>query len=328
MNKILSISIAAYNVEKFLDKTLKSLLIDSMNLLEVLIVNDGSTDKTATIAKKYCKEYPNTFKLIDKKNGGYGSTINAGIRKATGKYFKQLDGDDWYDSKNLEYIINKLININSDVVYSPFITYNEKDDSEEVTDLYSKEYSGEIDTFLKNAKRMKMHSLMFKTKILREKKIKIDEKCFYTDVEYVLYPLIYCKTITIFKEPIYVYRIGRDEQSVSKIGKLKHYKDHIRMSKNILDIIPYLKKQSFTKRHYIEKYIAEIEATTVNSFMMLLKATKENYNSIQEFDNFVKSKSYNVYKSMEHYARTIRIIRKNNYLLYRILKIYKLIKGE
>lgn len=106
INKILTISIAAYNVEKYIGKTLDSLINDDvMDKIEVLIENDGSTDNTAGIANEYVKNYPNTFKLINKQNGGYGSTINRSIKEAQGKYFKQLDGDDFLDTENLRKLV-------------------------------------------------------------------------------------------------------------------------------------------------------------------------------------------------------------------------------
>ena len=70
--------------------------------LEVLIVDDGSKDDTAEIAKRYEERYPNTFKLVKKENGGWGSTLNKGIEIGTGKYFKQLDGDDYFSHENLD----------------------------------------------------------------------------------------------------------------------------------------------------------------------------------------------------------------------------------
>ena len=95
MEKILSVSIASYNVEKFIRKALDSCCIpEIMDRLEVLVVNDGSTDGTLQIAREYEKQYPQTFRVIDKKNGGYGSTVNASIKAATGRYFRLLDGDD------------------------------------------------------------------------------------------------------------------------------------------------------------------------------------------------------------------------------------------
>ncbi len=102
MEKTLSISIAAYNVEEFLKNTLDSLVApEIMDDIEVLIIDDGSKDNTAAIGKEFVDKYPNSFKVISKPNGGYGSTINAAIDAATGQYFKTLDGDDWYDTENL-----------------------------------------------------------------------------------------------------------------------------------------------------------------------------------------------------------------------------------
>lgn len=116
-DKLLTISIAAYNVAPYLSKTLSSLIIDkNLDRLEVLIINDGSKDETSDIAEEFVKKYPQTFVLINKKNGGHGSTINAGIENATGKYFKVLDGDDWLDPQGLEKLLYKLDKTNADLV--------------------------------------------------------------------------------------------------------------------------------------------------------------------------------------------------------------------
>ena len=102
MEKILSVSIASYNVEKFIRKALDSCCIpEIMDRLEVIVVNDGSTDSTLEIAREYETKYPETFRVIDKINGGYGSTVNASIRVAAGRYFRLLDGDDWFDRDGL-----------------------------------------------------------------------------------------------------------------------------------------------------------------------------------------------------------------------------------
>ena len=91
--KTLTISVAAYNVEETLGKTLESFNDSRVySDLEVLIVNDGSTDHTKEIAQKYEKLAPETFKYVEKENGGHGSTINKCISVATGKYFKVIVG--------------------------------------------------------------------------------------------------------------------------------------------------------------------------------------------------------------------------------------------
>ena len=144
MNKILTVSIAAYNVEKFLEKTLDSLIIKDIDSLEVLIINDGSKDGTLHIARKYEKEYPNIFRVINKENGGYGSTINVGIDNANGKYFKQLDGDDWYEKDNLKEILNILQNSDEDIIYTPYIEFYERDGSSNIINNKIEEHNKNV----------------------------------------------------------------------------------------------------------------------------------------------------------------------------------------
>ena len=96
MDKILTVSVAAYNVEKFIRNTLDSCIAEEiMTDLEVLVVDDGATDATAEIVREYEDKYPQTFRLIHKENGGYGTTVNRSMQEASGKYFRLLDGDDW-----------------------------------------------------------------------------------------------------------------------------------------------------------------------------------------------------------------------------------------
>ena len=119
--KILSISVAAYNVEKYLVKLFEFLNIspEVNQKIEVIIVNDGSTDKTLEIANRFKSQYPQSVVIIDKKNGGYGSTINSSIAIAKGKYFKILDGDDWFNKNTLEDFLGFLENEEVDLVISP-----------------------------------------------------------------------------------------------------------------------------------------------------------------------------------------------------------------
>ena len=107
IKKILTISIAAYNVERFISNTLDSLVslsgesLEMLKRLEIIVVNDGSKDNTENIVKKYVDKYPFAVNLITKENGGYGSTINVAAKAANGKYFKLLDGDDTFITENI-----------------------------------------------------------------------------------------------------------------------------------------------------------------------------------------------------------------------------------
>ena len=107
--KVLSVVIPAFNIEKYIDETLQSFIASAVfSELEILIVNDGSVDGTKIKAESYSNKYPNNIRLINKENAGHGSTINVGIKEATGKYFKVVDGDDWVDSEGLVRVVEKL----------------------------------------------------------------------------------------------------------------------------------------------------------------------------------------------------------------------------
>ena len=125
--KLLTVSIAAYNVEAYLTETLESLAVpEILDELEVLVIDDGSTDSTGEIARKYAEKYPGTFHLISKENGGYGSTINRGLTEASGRYFKQLDGDDSF-SEDLADFIRLLRERSEDLIITRVIRRSEKD---------------------------------------------------------------------------------------------------------------------------------------------------------------------------------------------------------
>ena len=225
--KQLTVSIAAYNVEAYLAETLESLAVpEILGELEVLVIDDGSTDSTGEIARKYEEKYPGTFRLISKENGGYGSTINRGLMEASGRYFKQLDGDDSF-SEDLADFIRLLRERSEDLIITRVIRRSEKDGKETVRDyapdmpegscLFSEADIPDILT---------MHSVTFRTDFLREKWRPITEHCVYTDLEYVTYPLVRVKTAYIVHRPLYVYRIGVEGQSISAAGIRKHYREH------------------------------------------------------------------------------------------------------
>lgn len=218
--KILTISIAAYNVEKYIRNTLESLIMPEIfGDIEVLIINDGSTDSTSLIAEQYMKKYPDVFILVNKENAGYGSTINTSIKIARGKYFKQLDGDDWFERENFRDFVNFLRSCDADCIYSPYWKIYEQNKKKQLISVKDP---------VENRIRVNdigMWALAFKTKIFVENKIEITEKCFYTDTEYNLKPLFYVSTIKYFNKPVYCYRQGISGQSVSKEGWKNHYYD-------------------------------------------------------------------------------------------------------
>lgn len=331
MSKILTISIAAYNVQDYIKKTLKSLLIENIDDLEILVEDDGGTDNTVNIVKEYEKNYPNIIKIVHKENGGYGSTINKSIEIASGKYFKQLDGDDWYDSENLKELLNVLRKTAADAIYTPYKEFYENGKIYKLKDFLSEDICGEIniETAVKNNnKHFNMYTMCYKTEILRKNNIKLLEKCFYTDTQYAMYPIPNLRNVYVLHKPIYVYRLGRTEQSVSVEGHIKHYKDHVKVSK---DIIEFYNKTKFDNKYvqeYIWRYIVEHVAETISGFYMVLEPTKENLEKIIIFEKYILAKNQTLYKDIAKQSKIVRILRMTmyNFDVYKILRKYKIKK--
>ena len=207
--KILSVSVACYNLKDMIETNIKSFCESSVaDDVELIITDDGSTDNTLEYAEKWEKQYPNVIKLIRKKNEGPGSTVNSGIKNATGKYFRMVDGDDWVDSKNLELFIEFLRGCDSDLVISDYDIYDNENKKIIETKTCSLPPLNQfhVDKAYLNIP-FEMHSLTFKTSILKENEISLDN-CFYTDVEYTLFPMKYVNTISYFNKTIYIYRVA------------------------------------------------------------------------------------------------------------------------
>ena len=128
MNKIyplISVVIPAYNAEQFLDETLESVLSQTYENWECIIVNDGSTDSTESVAKKWC-EKDSRFRLTNKENGGLSSARNWGIKESKAEYIAFLDADDILTPDSLEVRINVLIEQNVDLVATKLQHFTDK----------------------------------------------------------------------------------------------------------------------------------------------------------------------------------------------------------
>ncbi|MGI0530310.1 glycosyltransferase family 2 protein [Treponema socranskii] len=227
MRKVITFSIAAYNVESYIQKCLDSFIVDSvLDKIEVIIVNDGSTDKTQVIAQTYCDKYPNSFFLINKENGGHGSTINKAIETSAGKYFKAVDGDDWVDSKQLSSVINTLETISEDIVVCNFrecYMQSEREHTVEFPFIPQKKKVLFSDIAWKET--IPFHGIIYKTEILQKHRIRVTERIFFEDTELSLYPLPFVQTVFYIPTPLYCYRLEREGQSCSIQGIKKHIDD-------------------------------------------------------------------------------------------------------
>lgn len=317
VEKLLTVSVAAYNVADYIRGTLDSVIHpDCIDAMEILVVDDGGTDETLSIVKEYEEKYPNSVFGIHKENGGYGSVINTSIRRATGKYFKQLDGDDWFETANLPAFLKLLERIDADYVVTPMRMVDEGDGSEVIRDYFENTPEGTYPFDDMDFQEISpMHCSCFRTKLLQEHDITITEHCFYTDVELVNRPVPYMNTICIFHQPIYVYRIGREGQSVSKTGIRKHYKEHEKVFWNILEIYRGLSEDQTAKRQFLRRRLVK-ETAAQMKYYCYLERGKGPKGELKAFGNRLNQEAPELLKAAMSYSRFVRIMVKSNYFAY------------
>lgn len=324
MNKILTIVIPSYNTEEYMDFCLPFFLSDDkiLSSIELLIVNDGSIDKTLQKAITYAEKYPDTIKIIDKKNGGHGSTINIGVKEAKGKYIKVVDGDDWVISKNLTKLVKFLETVDYDMVINPYIEYNEKNSKEKIKknrfiEKYKFACSYNFDDIDFENEWIQMHSITYRTEVLQDNELILDENTFYVDAEYILYPIPYIKKICFLDFPVYMYRVNSDQQSVSLQGIQKNINHHRKVVDSCLDFFYDIENElSKTKRKYIEYRIIRLINTQYNIFFSFAP-TEIKMKELEEFDLYIQEKHKHFYVSSKDNI-FVKIYKKNSNT-YRII---------
>lgn len=235
MQKLLTIVVPVYKVEAYINKCLDSLLMspELMQRLEVIIVNDGTPDNSAEMSREYVKRYPNTFRQIDKENGGHGSAWNVGLREATGKYLRFLDSDDWLT--NLSGFMDKLSLCDTDVVITRMCRcYEDIKVSEDsicpktidtvlpISKIDSKEFS-ECDCI------GNFWFSTYKTDLLKPLYPLFLEGVSYDDSILYIIPFLYAKDYIAFDMVLYNYLLGRSGQSMALDVQRKKIPDRIKV---------------------------------------------------------------------------------------------------
>lgn len=221
--KLLSIIVPAYNMEDYLAQCVESVLrTPSLAMVEIIVVNDGSKDKTLRIAKQYAERYAGTVRVVDKPNGNYGSTINAALPLAQGEYVKILDADDSFDGSRVAEFIDFLRKMRGvDMVVTPFVEVGGRRERRVEYNIYAKkayEYGKayDADKILSDGviRFFMMHGVCYRTELLRQMNYRQSEGISYTDQEWVFYPLFGVKSVAFADIPLYRYNTSREGQTM------------------------------------------------------------------------------------------------------------------
>ena len=292
MKKVLSIVIPVYKVEKYINKCLDSLILppEQMEKMEIIVINDGTPDNSAIMAKEYEKKYPDTIKVIDKENGGHGSAWNKGVELATGKYLRFLDSDDWLDNKNLSILINNLECCNADMVFTHRNRYYENTGENIVDKIFTLDYGKTLslkDNYLLdfgNTKEMtNFWYCTYKTELLKSVTPLFIHKIMFDDSILFIAPILLSSTYVCYNMVLYNYLLGRSGQTVG--AELKHLDFRLKVQESMI---------IFENNHpagndSIARFVSTVMLGRINSFntLITLLPLRKRHRMLKEWAQFV-----------------------------------------
>lgn len=301
-DKLLTVIIPTYNMERYLRYCLDSLLIkENFEALEVLVINDGSKDASSLIAHEYANRFPDVFQVIDKDNGNYGSCINQGLKEATGKYVKVLDADDSYETAHFEEFVAYLQGLDADLVLSDFTIVNE---AREITKLHRYGFEGgerylmeEICT-MASFIDMEMHAVTYRRQLLVDLDYHQTEGISYTDQQWIFIPMLRVRRVYAFNKYVYKYLIGREGQTVSPDVRQRSMEHMMRCIYGMIeDYNKHCHEMSGAIREYFH---ARLKPLIKNVYItMFLAYSRENKNKLIVFDKNIKNKNRCIYQLVE-----------------------------
>ena len=308
--KLLTIAIPSYNSENYLSKCIESLLPGGEDV-EILVVNDGSKDNTSAIGHEYEAKYPGIVKVIDKENGGHGSAVNAGVENATGLFFKVVDSDDWVKKSAYLEILEKLKDFaGSDVILDMLISnfvYEKEGAAKKKVMRYAHALPkdtvftwNDVGHFFKG-QYILMHSVIYRTKLLRECGMKLPDHTFYVDNIFVYEPLPYVKNMYYMDVNFYRYYIGREDQSVNEKVMIGRVDQQLRVNKLMIDYTVRNRKMIFVNKRlkqYMLNYLEII--TTISSIMLILADTEEALDKKTELWEYLKASDSYLYRKLRY----------------------------
>ncbi len=305
--KLLSIAIPSYNSEAYMAHAIESLLPGGDDV-EILIVNDGSKDRTAEIADSYQAKYPGICKAIHQENGGHGAAVMAGLQNATGIYFKVVDSDDWLDETAYPHVLDVLKTLAApekqiDLVISNFI-YDKVDAVHKHVMSYNhalpenRPFSWEETRHFRIGQYLLMHSCIYRTELLRTCGLDLPRHTFYVDELYVYVPLRSVKTMYYINENLYHYFIGREDQSVQESIMIKRIDQALKVNKLMMTSVDLEKIENEHQRKYMRNYL---EIVTVASSALLTKSgTEENIAKRKELWSYLQKENPYAYGLLRH----------------------------
>ncbi len=310
--KLLTIAVPCYNSQDYMEKCVSSLVVGG-DEVEVLIVDDGSSDRTGEIADELQKQYPGIVRAIHQPNKGHGGAVNTGIANASGMYFKVVDSDDKVKASAYKSILEKLREYRDaqekiDLLISNFI-YDKEGQSRKKVMHYrntlpvNRMFSWEESGHFKKGEYILMHSVIYRTALLKACGIRLPEHCFYVDNIYVFNPMPAIKNLYYLDVNFYYYFIGRNDQSVNQDVMIRRLDQQARVNRIMFDYFSDgVREGQIVKNSRLYKYMynyLEI-ITTITSVLAIISDDPDKIAIKEELWNYLSERDYDLYKKLKN----------------------------
>ena len=305
--KLLTIAVPCYNSQDYMENCISSLVVGG-DEVEVLIVDDGSSDNTAVIADRLEAEYPGIVRAIHQPNKGHGGAVNTGIENASGLYFKVVDSDDKVKASAFKSILDKLRENQDaeekiDLLISNFVYDKEGQARKKVMEYrkvlpVGRMFSWDEAKRFRKGQYILMHSVIYRTELLRQCGLRLPEHCFYVDNIYVFNPMPSVKNIYYLDVNFYYYFIGRDDQSVNEEVMIGRLDQQARVNRIMFDYFSdgvsegLIEKKSQLYK-YMYNYLEII--TTITSVLAIISDDSEKIAIKDELWDYLSEKDHDLY---------------------------------
>lgn len=304
--KLLSVAVPCYNSEAYMTKAIETLLVGG-NEMEIIIVNDGSSDKTIQIARDYEEMYPKIIRVVDQENKGHGGAVNAGLAVATGRYFRVVDSDDWVREESLIEVLKEIRNLHEsnhevDLILTNFV-YEKTGKKHKKVMRYANALQERVILGWEDISRLRvsqyilMHSVTYRTELLKECGLQLPEHTFYVDNLFVYVPMKDVRTIYYIDTNLYRYYIGRDDQSVNEKIMCSRIDQQLRVNRLMIEAFDPSKLPIKSQRNYLIQYLSII--TTVSSVLLNRIGDDEARRKKEELWNFLREKYPALYRRIK-----------------------------
>ncbi|MBP3593120.1 MAG: glycosyltransferase family 2 protein [Lachnospiraceae bacterium] len=307
--KLLSVAIPCYNSENYMRHAVETLLVGGEDV-EIIIVDDGSSDRTYEIGLELQEAHPGIVKVVHQENAGHGGAVNTGLKEATGLYFKVVDSDDWVKEEALLEALATLKGLVADSAAPDMFICNyvyEKVGEKKKRVIHYRNcmpqdciFTWDDVSHFRTGQFILMHSVIYRTKLLKDCGLELPKHTFYVDNIYVYQPLPQVKTMYYKDLNLYRYFIGREDQSVNENNMMKRIDQQLLVTRTIIDLHDLTKLKCRSLRSYMSKYLMIM--MTISSVFLIKIGTEEALQKKDELWQYLENKNKRMYRDI---SRTV-----------------------